>query len=413
MRRSFTVAVVLLYVYSMIPTFGLVSAIPIFALIIAALLFANGFVYSIGSPSIGGRARRYLELLGALTVWMLFLAGVNIVLGIGAHPVTGVLLDVASMSVLASGYLICNPPARTDIKIRSYMRLSVSIGIVAGIVALSLADFGGGRAENVWKPQYILWGFLFPWAWLVFRFLTMKRASRSVTSAAVTLSVLYISLGLLFGKRIVLLEAVVVAFIAIILVLRFGWPVAARILALIAALLVGFSVLTAVVPSVDLGGLFQYTTRRVADDNLSTFDRYQEFLGMLHQYSITTPVVGAGLGATQAGPGGINLHIGWLNFAFKGGLPFVAVECWVFLVAVKLLFVSQRRSTVWIAACVVNFYLGILISSAWVASPILVGHSVMNFLVLRRADEEFALRDPSSRSRRDVVQHKDPRGGGG
>lgn len=73
------------------------------------------------------------------------------------------------------------------------------------------------------------------------------------------------------------------------------------------------------------------------DDSVHDFDRVEEFRDIVNEYSVFSPLTRGNFGSLRSGPGGINLHIGWQDFAFKGGFAFITVELWVCALALRTL----------------------------------------------------------------------------
>ena len=287
------------------------------------------------------------------------------------------------------GSLLVFTKKSVDFVLSKYIKFISIIAIIAGVIAIYYADFSTGRISNVWQPQYILWRLLFPWSYLILYKFTIKNSNRILSIVAYTTSALYFILGFLFGKRILLYEAIVIIILILLInkqkgiIKKFIKPIISVMGLLIVTLIISNYVI-----DIDLSTLFRSTITRYDNLSIGNFDRIEEFKNIFLEYPYSILLTGAGLGSYFHGPGVVSLHIGWLNFMFKGGILLFFLELWLFVKAIKMLLRSKDGRHIFIASSVVFGYLNILISSSWVSSPILLSYSIMKFALLRVLDED-------------------------
>lgn len=395
--KLFIIALISIYFYSLIYLNQSIAKLFLSTLFIGAIIILCQIILNLFNKSKYSLCKRYALLLLMLTVWMLLITLFNISFGFGDYSLSRIIQDLISMIILTSGFILASLK-KNELFLKKYLKLITIIALISGLIALYYADFSLGRDLNVWKPQYIWWGLLFPWSYiLIYKSIVMNKSKRWAI-VSYFLMILYITLGVLFGKRIVFYELLVV--ISVILIAKqnknFIWTLlkSTRILVVFSMLLFLSSLFFS---DINLISNIQQTLDRFTDLSVSNFDRFDEFANVFNEYPITFIFTGTGLGSQHTGPGGINMHIGWLNYIFKGGLMYFLVELWVFKLAIQSLFKSKHPMHLFTAASVVASYCFILIVSSWVASPITIIFSIMKFTLLRYLSEDVQIKSNANK----------------
>lgn len=332
----------------------------------------------------------YLISIFFVGIWMLIVTLFNIFSGFGNYSISYIIQDIISLLIICSGYLIVISNQNLDFSIKKYYSFISIIAVIAGILSFYNSNFSLGREANVWKPQYIWWGLLYPWAYIfLFRITVIKKSIIWLIISLLT-SGLYISLGLLFGKRIVIYELSILLLLIFFYFTKNNKIVISNNYKIILFITTLFMSLYYLYNNINLNNLNLLidTIDRFKNLNIREFDRFIEFLNIFTEYPITFILTGTGFGSYHSGPGGINLHIGWLNYIYKGGIFLFFIECSIFIMAIKSLFKTKDGMEFFLAASVVFGYMVILISSSWVASPLTVHYSVIKFLFLKNLSEK-------------------------
>lgn len=388
-NKTFMIALFLIYIYSLIHLNPSMGRLFVFALQIGFIMLLVQIFLQYKTLNSRALCKNYLLLLMLITAWMLFITLFNSTFGVGKYSISRIIQDFISMTVLASGFILTTSK-NIESQIKKYIKVITTIALISGFVALYYADFSAGRAVNVWRPQYIWWGLLFPWSYVLIYISVVENRSKKWRAIAYIITSLYFVLGVLFGKRIVFYELLVI--IITILIAKKDRSMLFKLLKLariFVVLVIVYFISSLFIPDTNIITNVQQTISRFTDLSISSFDRMDEFLNVFNEYPITFIITGSGLGSWHSGPGGINLHIGWLNYLYKGGLLFLILELWVFKLAIQTLFKSYNKMQLFLAASVVSGYGFILISSAWVASPQTISFSVMKFALLCYIDKDY------------------------
>lgn len=394
MYNLFLLGMGLIYIYSMINMKLEYVKFFIFLLLISTIIFGLLLLKQYLNKKNPTRCFNYIQLLIITTFYMMGITLMNMYLGIGTYSLSTIVQDIISMIFLCGGFLLTDKRMSNDKVLINYLKIIGIIGLGSGIIAIFMADFSNGRTGNGWKPQYILWGFLFPWSYLLLYKLIVKSKNTLFTLITYGNTILYIILGLLFGKRMVIFEAMIILFLIVLTKkIRFMKKDFIRVintivlsvcLIFLGQQLLGFSFTT----------LLSSTLTRFNGLSLSNFDRFDEFFNVLKYYPVSTLITGSGLGSFQNGPGGINLHIGWLNYVYKGGIIFLLIELWILMLSVYIFFRTKDLWHKFLSACVIFIYFSILIGSSWVPMPTTLHFSVMKFALLRiSADYKINIRN--------------------
>lgn len=391
--KLFMTSLTLLYFYSLIYLMPELEKVFVSALILSAIFIGIQLFFQYINKRNPIRCFNYMTLLWLLTGFMFLMTLVYSLFNVGDYTISTVIQDIMSMIMLNSGAVLTVKMNYNDENIIKYLKFIGVIAIVSGLISFSYADFSLGRDANVWQPQYIWWGLLFPWSYLLLYRVIMKKNNVFWNVMAFGSTVMYIVLGLLFGKRVVLFDLAIILFIIVIATKKrsFMTKIIKTGMITLCILLLGVFA-SQYIFDFKLIDLFNSTWIRITSDSIQEFDRLNEFKNVLVEYPYSIIITGAGLGSYHSGPGGINLHIGWLNFIFKGGILYFALELWVFSIAIKTLFRTKDKWQKYLAACVVFSFMAILISSSWVASPITMNFSVMKFALLRVTDSNMPKR---------------------
>jgi len=381
---------ILLLFYSLIYLRIIPSQFHIFAQVIAITLIGIQVIYQYIKKENPIACRNYTNLIGLLTIFMFIMSLIHIFLNIGTYSISTIIQDVMAIIGLNSGFILTKNMNSNDKFLIKYLKFIGLLAIFSGIIAMLYADFSLGRM-NVWKPQYIWWQLLFPWSFLLLYKIIIKKVNIFLTIAAYSSTGMYIILGLLFRKRIVLFHLFLILLVYIITkIKKRNLIIKVTKLSIIMLMIIFLSIgIFRIFPSLNFKSSFIDTYMRMKSVNIKDFDRFREFINLFKEYPYSIIITGAGLGSYQHGPGGINLHIGWLNFVYKGGILFLFIELWVFILSLKIIFRSKNNWHKYIAACVVFSYLSIIISSSWVATPVLINFSIMKFSLLRIISNKY------------------------
>lgn len=334
-----------------------------------------------------GTIRLYLALLLASYCIMLLDSAINMYSIPNRYDVTYVFLDLGTMVLSLSGLTLHNSPPGT---LKRYLLFLGIVGVVCGLISLSLSDFSAGaiinRDMNTWKPQYVLWFTLFPWPFLlIYKIVYRKELGPLMSTIAVLCTFLYFALGMLFQKRIILLEILFMGCIYIILNRDHLTRVAKAISMALVVCIIMASILASVL-HFDIIQSIEGTIARTKGESFKGFDRFVEFKDLFSQFSGSFLLVGTGLGSNQTGPGRGNVHIGWLNFIFKGGFVLLASQVFVFFIALRSLFKASSRRERYLSACIVFYYLTLVVSSTWIIRPVESIFSILIFSFLFEHD---------------------------
>jgi len=389
----------LLYFYALLFLVPQYNTIIIPGLLLAALIIVMLIISQYLNKRSSTRCVNYLVLLSLLTGFMLVMRIFHSTFNIGYYSLSTVIQDIISMIILASGAVLTAKKDFNDSDLMRYLKFIGTIAVLSGILALLHADFSMARKANIWQPQYIWWGLLFPWSYLLLYNIIMKKNTIFWNILAYGSSVMYVVLGLLFEKRVVIFELVMILIIIVLAIRKKSFLELLRTSVIAISLLLIGILMAQYIFDFKLFELIRFTFLRFTIDSLIYFDRFIEFMNLFYTYPLSILITGAGLGSYQSilGVNNINLHIGWLNFIFKGGILFLALELWIFSVAIKTFHKSKDKLEKYISACVIFSYMVILISSSWVPSPILLNFSFMKFALLRITE--------SSKSRKMIARH--------
>lgn len=387
-QKLFIVSIILLLLYSLIYLKPELSTWFILAQVIAVIILAILLLFQYAQKGNPIKSYNYVTLLFFIGIFMFFMMLIYSIFNVGNYSVNTVVQDLMALVVLGSGFIFAKNLKHSKKFLIKYLKILGVMAIVSGIISFSYADFSGSRDDNVWQPQYIWWGLLFPWSYLMLYKFIIGDKSIFWTVVSYGSTIMYIVLGLLFEKRIVLFELVVILILILIATQKKTFLI--KIFKKgIFSLIIIFLIVIASQKFLNFNflDLFSDTWLRFTNDSIQEFDRLNEFTNIFEEYPYSIIITGAGLGSYHHGPGGINLHIGWLNYIFKGGILFFALELWVLSLAIKALFKSQNVWAKYISASVVFIYVDIIIVSSWLATPLMLNFSIMKFALLTILEE--------------------------
>jgi len=98
-------------------------------------------------------------------------------------------------------------------------------------------------------------------------------------------------------------------------------------------------------------------------------------------------IAGMGIGSSHARAGGVNLHMGLLNFLFKGGIPLFIVIIVQMMKSLKVLVSRIPTTEKYYAACVTYAFIRSIISPFWVPNPTRILFSIALAMSLYKYDE--------------------------
>jgi hypothetical protein len=233
------------------------------------------------------------------------------------------LLDLCAMLTLFSGLAFINPSREKDIEKGLFFIGGISCFV--GLYALFQTDFNIAANVysriNVFYIQYGLWKTMECWPFLIifilFRYQSMKfRKSRAIIAFICSLE--YFVLSLVFLKRVVFFD-IIVLLLVIILANRLSFIRVFRITFFITAGVMVPYLLVSYYFHYDLLKSVLDTLARFDNVTISNFDRFVEFKNLFQQFDLSFLLFGRGFASIHDGPGFGNLHLGLLNYIFKGG----------------------------------------------------------------------------------------------
>ena len=235
--------------------------------------------------------------------------------------------DIVAMAV----YLYATTLVGSDFD-QKFSKHLLAITVCAGLVGLyavvtsnlyavhSLSD----RSKVVHILQYYLWYILEFWPLPLCYIITNWEEAphrKLFLCASVVCAFEYIMLSLLFLKRLIFIQILILAFIILLAL----WRQIAKVMktVLVAVILVIAAMYFLRYIGFDVHTLTDLIFRRYASDSLESFDRWVEFTNLFKDVGSQFMIIGMGFGSSQRGPGNVNLHLGILNFLFKGGFFFL------------------------------------------------------------------------------------------
>lgn len=250
------------------------------------------------------------------------------------------------------------------------IRFGGILGLLFGMISIINADFTYGIARGVNTGstiQYTSWYQLFAWPYYLFLIAFYKDKCKKIDYIlAFSVTFLYLLLGLVFQKRVIFIE--IVLLIIIILIFK-------KILKISTWINITIGILIFMIIIFTINKYFDLNIKGMIDNIIyrydevlsgdQDYDRMVEFKNLFQQYDIVTLILGTGFGSTQIGPGGGNIHIGWLNYFFKGGILLFILHIIIFKKAISVARKADIRIYKFSGICCVYYYCTIFISSAW------------------------------------------------
>lgn len=291
----------------------------------------------------------------------------------GSYNVGAFVIDICAIMTLLSGLAFCDLDNEEIIEVSLF--LLTFFACIIGVWALIKSNFRiisvSDRGNNVGQIQYSLWKLMEFWPFaLIFLFFRYKEMShrKKKLICAIICTIEYFVLSQLFMKRVIFFDAAVLAFV-LMLVYR---EKKVKIIRIIVSCGIGILIIyffIKVIFNYDLVQIINITLSRFQNQNLKDFDRFVEFINLFNQFGYSFIFTGRGFGSVQSGPGGVNLHIGILNYLFKGGVVFFLIMLNVFRKSVIVLTSSLNMNDKVYSACVVYTLMRSFMSPVWIPNP--------------------------------------------
>jgi hypothetical protein len=313
-------------------------------LIIAIALFSWAFIEK-GIDKIDKTCFIFFIFWISLTVLMTIIGLLTVTVYYGSYT-----MDLGTFILFAGGIIFSN-------KLRLIFLIKILIfcailAIIVGIYSLFFIDFNltsvYERSLNTWQLPYFCWRLLDLWPILLFAAVFYKKKYSFI---AITVSILYLILGLSFLKRNIFFQMIV--FSAIVMIGIFGNKAfyiekikntcifIIKIILFLAILLI---IVNLFLPDVyqKISILTNLTFERIQDQDFSSFNRFDEIKGMFKDFDTFQVIFGKGIGKTQNYLGFpipiYHIHIGWGNLIFKGGILLFLYFFLSFFIILKKLF---------------------------------------------------------------------------
>lgn len=307
------------------------------------------------------------------------------------------IVDIISMLLFISGVIFA-PPSRHKYIKGIYVFFGI-FGVIGGTIGIFLGDFSATsvalRDLNTWSPAYYLWFSLFPWsALIIYSLLSSKKTNTfRFVFLAYSNAILYFTLGVLFFKRVVLIEILLILFIFIIK--NRGMYNFFRTIIFITAAL-GIIMAFMILFKIELTVFVSNTISRITNQSISSFDRLLEYKNATSSFTIYEYLFGKGYGSYHYGLGWAhgNLHIGWLNFIFKkGGIAFFLLQLTAFAKTSRLFVLSKKgsESSIYSSIAIFNFMIA-AISTYWTITPTILMFSMFTFASLNASFKDKAIK---------------------
>ncbi|HAS92694.1 MAG TPA: hypothetical protein DCS12_10860 [Clostridiales bacterium] len=394
----FTIGIISMQIY---PSVGLLLPSLKQPLVFICVLFAGlaqfiYFTFENGKKNFNKNTMIYYFGMLFSIICMVFISLYNSGIGKSNYHSYTTIVDIVSMAMYTSGIIFTAKNSR----MYTYKILLVlgAIGVVNGTLAIFSGDFTAFDRSNTWTNSYILWFSLFPWlALLVFSLFKLKQLSLLEKVITYFSTLLYLVLGMLFLKRIVLFELLLIVFVTGF-AQGYGRFFKRGFIILIFStifLYIGDSLL-----DLNIMKYFELTINRFNEfDTVGGFNRVEEFTVGLSGFGLLDYLFGVGFGGLHFGfgdPRG-NMHIAWANYLFKGGAVLMLIQFYGLTSSIKSFFKareSNNRNKLASSSVVIIWFISALINTFWGASAITMLLSMMLFsaLTFNRNDELLLFR---------------------
>ena len=313
-------------------------------LIIAIALFTWAFIEK-GIDKIDKKCFIFFIFWICLTVLMIIIGLLTETIYQGSYS-----KDLGTFILFAGGIIFSNKLGlKFLIKILIFCAI---LAIIVGIYSLFFIDFNlisvYERSLNTWELPYFCWRLLELWPILLFAAVFYKKKYSFIS---ITVSILYIILGLSFLKRNIFFQMIVFSAIVMIGIFRKKIFYIEKIkntcifiIKIILFLTILLIIINLFLPNVyqKINNLINLTIERIQDQDFSNFNRFNEIKGMFKDFDIFQIIFGKGIGKTQNYLGFpipiYHIHIGWGNLIFKGGILLFFYFFLSFFVILKKLF---------------------------------------------------------------------------
>lgn len=293
-------------------------------------------------------------------------------------------IDLYSILLYMSG-IVFAPTERHKYLKNYYLFLGI-IGVVLGTIGLFTTNYTLNgvvdRNINTWTMSYYLWFSLYTWPILLTLNLLSKNKSWRISEKFIVYStvILYFILGLLFLKRVIVIEAALI--FAIIIFKTKGHKYLFKICGFVLIMILSVYFLS-YFTTINTSHLISLVMDRFEGQNISEFNRFVEFKNGICDFNFLNYFLGRGYGSIHFGlweQGHGNMHIAWLNYIFKGGLVFFLVQVSIFLKILKIFLFSNKNSP-YVSISIFNFLIA-GISTFWTPSPAVLTFSIFVFVSL-------------------------------
>lgn len=325
-------------------------------------------------------------------ILMFFSSLFNLLIGTDGYELGYVIIDCLAIMILYIGP--CYVDESIEENFERWIFFLGGIACIIGFYAMVLSNFRisniNERATNTLQLQYYLWKLMECWPFLlinlILRFDKAKRYPiRMVITAVLFLE--YVILSLLFMKRMVFFDMLVVVVVSV-LSYRANFIKLMRRALLPTLIVFVLFLIGKRVFSFDVNNILQLTLNRFDnDETITEFDRLTEFYDLFDQFGYRFLIAGMGIGSSHSRAGGVNLHMGLLNFIFKGGLPLFFLIVFQLLKAIRVLLSRIDTSEKFYAACVIYTLIRSIISPFWVPNPTRILFSITLAMTLYKYDE--------------------------
>lgn len=281
-----------------------------------------------------------------------------------------VVMDICAMMTLLSGMAMAIPHQENSMEKVLFMIGGLSC--LVGLYALTQCNFDAAviakRRVNILNIQYGLWKTMECWPFLIL-FLTLRNKTMEHRRRKIYITVFctleYVVLSQVFLKRVVFFDMACLLLVILLAnrlsLMKLWKPI---LLAVVIACFAYFFITSSL--HYDLVTIIKNTMNRFDGTTVAEFDRLVEFKDLFQQFDPTFLIWGRGFGSVQDGPGGGNLHLGLLNYIFKGGLLLAGVMMIVFWKSFLVLISNTSMNKKAYSAAVVYTLMRSAISPIWV-----------------------------------------------
>ena len=399
--------------FLMIPFPGLphVNSVALRA-IIFLLAVLSIIVWSFEKRGIGALSKKSRVIL---FIWLMLLTVMFINGFVRSMPYNREMLlrslsnDLLTVSYFTLGFVFASYKSRNDfVNIIKYLGpVAVIVGFYAVITGSDFHPSYHAIKMSAWSLPYYLW-------WMVgaLYFCAIFQAIFQKKNVWIgwTLLFLYVTCGLMFLKRVVLFELLLIVLIVLIQIpierpmflkinklsrTRRKSPILLMLLLFCLILVVAITPtyylkLASFVRNIDvLSGVVVDRFKQTQED-LPSFDRFIELSSHLESVDTVSAIVGMGFGVFQyyidiENP---NLHMGWGNIFYKGGLILLLFYIYLFIMTIKV-FLRRNKSPVLLVSSSISifYFISLIFSAYWTHIPYTVIFGTMIITTIDQTSE--------------------------